>query len=62
LPARVYRLDPASGQKQVWRELMPADNPGITDIGPILITPDARTYVYEYGRTLSDLYLHDGLK
>jgi hypothetical protein len=41
---------------------MPADNAGIIDIGPILITPDARTYVYEYGRTLSDLYLHDGLK
>ena len=35
---------------------------GITDIGPILITPDAKAYVYEYGRTLSDLYLVDGLK
>jgi Tol biopolymer transport system component len=62
LPAKVYRLELASGQKQLWRELMPADNAGITDIGPILITPDAKTYVYEYGRTLSDLYLVDGLK
>jgi Tol biopolymer transport system component/predicted Ser/Thr protein kinase len=62
LPAKVYRLDLASGQKQLWRELIPADNAGITDIGPILITPDAKTYVYEYGRTLSDLYLVDGLK
>ena len=41
---------------------MPADDAGITDIGPILITPDAKTYVYEYGRTLSDLYLVDGLR
>jgi serine/threonine protein kinase/Tol biopolymer transport system component len=62
LPAKVYRLDLASGQKQLWRELIPADNAGITDIGPILITPDAKTYVYEYGRTLSDLYLVEGLK
>ena len=62
LPAKVLRLDLSSGQKQAWREIMPADNAGVTDIGPILITPDAKTYVYEYGRTLSDLYLVDGLK
>ena len=41
---------------------MPSDTAGITDIGPILITPDAKAYVYEYGRTLSDLHLVDGLK
>jgi dipeptidyl aminopeptidase/acylaminoacyl peptidase len=62
LPAKIYRLDVATGQKQLWRELMPADSAGVTDIGPILITPDAKTYVYEYGRTLSDLYLVEGLK
>jgi hypothetical protein len=62
LPAKVDRLDFASGQKQRWKELMPADRAGVTDIGPILITPDAKTYVYEYGRTLSDLYLVEGLK
>jgi len=62
LPAKVYKLDLATGQKQLWRELMPADNAGVTDIGPILITPDAKSYVYEYGRTLSDLYLVEGLK
>jgi Tol biopolymer transport system component len=62
LPAQVQRLDLTSGQKQLWKQLMPADDAGITDIGPVLITPDAKTYVYEYGRTLSDLYLVDGLK
>jgi hypothetical protein len=41
---------------------MPTDSAGITDIGPILITPDAKSYVYEYGRTLSDLYLVEGFK
>jgi Tol biopolymer transport system component/predicted Ser/Thr protein kinase len=62
LPAKVYRLDLGTGQKTLWKQLMPADDAGVTDIGPILITPDAKTYVYEYGRTLSDLYLVDGLK
>jgi eukaryotic-like serine/threonine-protein kinase len=62
LPAKVQRLDIGTGQKQVWKELMPADAAGITDMGPILITPDGRSYVYEYGRTLSDLYLVVGIQ
>ncbi|MGO9540992.1 MAG: protein kinase domain-containing protein [Terriglobales bacterium] len=62
LPAKVHRLDLATGQKQLWKTLMPADAAGITDMGPILITPDGKSYVYEYGRTLSDLYLVDGIK
>ncbi|HLB87654.1 MAG TPA: protein kinase [Terriglobales bacterium] len=62
LPSKVSRLDLASGQKQLWRELMPADSAGVTDLSVILITPDAKNYVYEYGRTLSDLYLVEGLK
>ncbi len=62
LPAKISRLDLATGEKQSWREIMPSDSAGITDIGPILITPDSKSYVYEYGRTLSDLYLVEGFK
>jgi serine/threonine protein kinase len=62
LPAKVSRLNLATGRKQLWKTLMPADAAGITDLGPILITPDGKSYVYEYGRTLSDLYLVDGIK
>ena len=62
LPSKVYRLNVAAGEKQLWKVLMPADGAGITDLGPILITPDGKSYVYEYGRTLSDLYLVDGIK
>jgi eukaryotic-like serine/threonine-protein kinase len=62
LPAKVDRLNLATGQGQPWKTLMPADAAGVTDLGPILITPDGRSYVYEYGRTLSDLYLVDGIK
>ncbi|MGA9494932.1 MAG: protein kinase domain-containing protein [Terriglobales bacterium] len=62
LPAKVYRVDLSSGQETVWKELMPVDPAGIETIGPILITPDGKTYVYGYHRTLSDLYLVEGLK
>jgi hypothetical protein len=58
----VYRLNPATGQRTPWKELMPADPAGVATIGPILITPDGKTYVYGFHRTLADLYLVEGLK
>jgi dipeptidyl aminopeptidase/acylaminoacyl peptidase len=62
VPSTVYRLDPATGHKQLWKKLVPPDVSGVTDISSILITPDGNNYVYEYGRTLSDLYLVNDLK
>ncbi len=62
LPARVHKLDLATGKKTLWRQLMPSDAAGVETIGPILITPDGKTCVYGYHRTLSDLYLVEGLK
>jgi eukaryotic-like serine/threonine-protein kinase len=62
VPATVNRLDIASGRKQLWKQLVPPDVSGVTDISSVLITPDGNNYVYEYGRTLSDLYLVNDLK
>jgi len=62
VPATVNRLDLATGRKQLWKQLVPPDVSGVTDISSVLITPDGKNYVYEYGRTLSDLYLVNDLK
>jgi eukaryotic-like serine/threonine-protein kinase len=62
VPATVNRLDLATGRKQPWKQLVPPDVSGVTDISSVLITPDGNNYVYEYGRTLSDLYLVNDLK
>jgi hypothetical protein len=62
LPAGVYRLDLPTGQRTLWRQLMPSDPAGVESIGPIRMTPDGKTYVYGYHRTLADLYLVEGLK
>jgi hypothetical protein len=40
---------------------MRADPAGVNLIGPFLMTPDARAYVYSYEREESDLYLGEGL-
>jgi Tol biopolymer transport system component len=62
LPARVYQVDVATGRKQLWRELMPADSAGVTDIVVVCPTPDGSSYVYSYARILSNLYVVEGLK
>jgi dipeptidyl aminopeptidase/acylaminoacyl peptidase len=62
IPAKVYRMDLATGRKQFWKQLLPPDLSGVTEITQILITPDGRSYVYEYARTLSDLYLVKDVK
>lgn len=62
LPARVFLLDLRTGHRTLWRQLIPSDPAGVVTIGPILLAPDATTCVYGYHRTLSDLYLVDGLR
>jgi tRNA A-37 threonylcarbamoyl transferase component Bud32/dipeptidyl aminopeptidase/acylaminoacyl peptidase len=62
LPAKVYQVDLNTGQRKLWKQLMPADPAGVVRIGPIRMTSDAKTYVYGYHRTLADLYLAEGLK
>jgi len=62
LPAHVYRIDIRSGQRTLWKDLMPTDPAGVENIGPILLTPDAKTCVFGYHRNLADLYLVEGLK
>jgi Tol biopolymer transport system component len=60
--ALVFRLDPATGRKQLWKELKPADPAGISRVLRPLITPDGKAYAYSYGRMQSELYLAEGLK
>ena len=62
VPAKVYQLELATGKKTVWKQIDPIDPTGVSTIGPILITPDGKTYVYGFHRTLGDLYLVEGLK
>jgi dipeptidyl aminopeptidase/acylaminoacyl peptidase len=62
LPALVNRLDLQSGQRSLWKQLMPSDPAGVETIGPILMTPDGKTCVFGYHRMLADLYLVEGLK
>src|SRR5262249_4850032 len=61
-PARIHRLDLASEQSELWKEIVPAAAAGIEQVYPILVTPDSRGYVYSYQQRSSDLYVVEGLK
>lgn len=58
----MYRLDLATGRRELRRELMPPDPAGVLMIRPPHISSDGKSYAYSYRRTLSELFLADGLK
>jgi hypothetical protein len=62
LPAQVYRVNLATGARELWKQFAPSDPAGVYKITPICITPDASAYAYDALRTLSDLYVADGLR
>jgi DNA-binding winged helix-turn-helix (wHTH) protein/Tol biopolymer transport system component len=61
-PAKVYRLNVLTGQRQFFREIAPPDAAGLHDISHIYFSSDGRAYVYSYTRLLSELYLVKGLQ
>ncbi len=62
LPFQVYRVDPSTGQKQLWKEIEPADPAGVRNLYSLQLSRDLKSYFYSYSRDLVDLYLVEGLK
>jgi eukaryotic-like serine/threonine-protein kinase len=63
IPARVVRIEVATGRREPWKDLAPSELSGLIGISPVFLTPDGKSYVYGYGRSAtSDLYLVEGLK
>ena len=62
LPAHVYRVNLATGARELWKEVAPVDPAGVYKIAPICITPDGSAYAYDALRMLSDLFVADGLR
>ena len=59
---QIYRHDIATGKSTLFKELKPADMAGIDDMNSVLVTPDGKWYAYSYQRTLSHLFIVDGVK
>jgi eukaryotic-like serine/threonine-protein kinase len=62
VPAPVFQLDLTSGERRLWKSLVPPDMAGVYSIQEFRITPKGDAYAYGYSRLLSQLYLVRGLK
>jgi len=58
---KVLLIDPQTGARQTWREMLPRDPSGIMNMGALVVTPDGRSYAYWWFRAVSDLYLGSDL-
>lgn len=59
----VFRVDPATGQRVMWKEMSSQRDPtGIMNmsLGTLVVTPNGRSYGYGWHRAISDLYLVEG--
>jgi serine/threonine protein kinase len=63
VPARVVRVEVATGKRESWKDLAPSDPTRLMGINNVFLTPDGKSYVYGYQRAqISDLFVVEGLK
>lgn len=59
--SRVFRMDLTSGKREVWKIIHISDPAGFRRFGPMRITADGKSIAFGLQRTLSQLYLVEGL-
>ena len=62
LPARIHRIELATGARTLWREISPPDPSGVWSTSRFHFQPDGQTYGYTYHLQLDDLYLVENLR
>jgi hypothetical protein len=62
LPAKMYVMNLKTGERKLHHQFAPADPSGVLGVGSGQATPDGQFYTYGVGRTLSYLYVVEGLK
>ena len=61
-PTTVYRLDLETGRREGLRTFAPPDPAGVTNVAPVLLSADGKSYVYSYRRILDDLFVVTGVR
>jgi Tol biopolymer transport system component len=62
LPVRITRVDIATGRREPWKTIAPADTAGLKSIPSLRFSADGKSYAYSSFRILSDLYVVDGMR
>jgi len=61
VPARLYEVRVATGERELWKELCPADPVGVSEITQVLVGADGTTIVYGQNRKIRSLHMVEGL-
>jgi hypothetical protein len=59
---KVSRLNLTTGRQEFMKEITLSDPAGVIETPTIALTPDGKEYVYTTRRSLTDLYLAEGVK
>jgi eukaryotic-like serine/threonine-protein kinase len=59
---RVFRVDVATGQSKLWKEVAPSDPVGLSGYLNFVMSGNERAYAYSYFKNLSELFVFDGWK
>jgi len=62
LPTTIYQVNLTSGQRTAVLKLMPADPAGVVTVFDVAMTRDAKSYAYNFRRSLSQLLVVKGLR
>jgi hypothetical protein len=62
LPTRVFRLELSTGRRELWKQLLPDNLAGVSNMLSVVLTRDGQSYAYSCGQNVSDLYLVEGLR
>jgi hypothetical protein len=62
LPARVERLDPMTGRRELLEEITPREKAGLLSIISISLADDPKAYAYVAWEYSSRLFLIEGVK
>ena len=60
--APVYRLDIATGRRELVMTFAPSDPAGVTAVLNVRMTADGKSYAYSFNRELSDLFQVEGVR
>ncbi len=61
VPAKIYKINVASGKRELLKEIIPPDLAGISGFASLLFSPDETIVAYSYNHALSTLYLVEGV-
>jgi Tol biopolymer transport system component len=62
VPSNVYRVEIATGKRDLYKRIVPPDPAGVESIIRFYLSKDEKSYIYISRTILSDLYVVDGLR